>query len=179
MASSIGQFFLGAPSRVEQVQKYNPQQLQALQQILGQSTEGLKNPYQGFEPIAQYARSQFNQQTVPSLAERFTSLGSNSTSSPAFASQLGQAGAGLEEALAAQKSQYGQQNISQLMQLLGMGLTQQHENVPVEGESGFLQSILPLLIQAGIGGITGGATGGLSAILPGIATLLGTNQGGR
>ena len=52
-----------------------------------------------FEPLRQQAMTQFNTQTVPSLAERFTSLGGGQRSS-AFQGALGQAGAGLQENLA-------------------------------------------------------------------------------
>ena len=129
-------FLTGNPARTEQIQRFNPQQQSALSQLLGQGLQGLQNVQNPqnfgsqFEPIAKQARSQFAQQTVPSIAERFTSMGSGSAlSSPAFASQLGQAGAGLEEGLAAQKAGFGLQQQGQqqsfLQNLLGMGLTPQ------------------------------------------------------
>lgn len=115
MALPMGQQQIGGYTAAQLPSLTQPQQQlqnQSIQQLLGmlQSGQG------GFAPIAQQARTQFNQQTVPGLAERFTSMGSSgggALSSPAFASQLGQAGAGLEGNLAALGSQYklGQQGL--------------------------------------------------------------------
>lgn len=169
---AIGQFFLGAPNRLQQIGRFTPEQTGALNQLLGMGLQGLQNPYEGFAPIAQQARSQFQQQTVPSLAERFSSLGNNATSSPAFASQLGQAGAGLEEGLAALQSQYGMANRGQLMQLLQLGLQPQYEYFPLQAEPGLLQSILPALGR--LGAHTGAAylTGGASAVPSAVSEVL-------
>lgn len=96
-------------------------QNQGIQQALAylkQLSPGKQQPYQfDFAPIAQQAQTQFYGQTVPSLAERFTSLGGEGTSlgSSGFTGALGAAGAGLQENLAALGSQYGLQQ-----QQLGM-----------------------------------------------------------
>jgi len=58
-----------------------------------------------FGPIAERARSKFYGETVPTLAERFTSLGGAGQRSSAFQRQLGSAGAKLEEGLAALQAQ--------------------------------------------------------------------------
>lgn len=155
--AALGQFFLGTPGKIEQLPRFSPEQLNVLQFLLQHGMQGLQNPYQGFEPIAQQARTQFQEQTVPSLAERFTSLG-GATSSPSFAAQLGQAGGNLETGLAALQSQYGMQNRAQLANLLGMGLTPQFENFPVAAQPGFLQAGLPALgrlAASGIGSLFG------------------------
>ena len=168
---AIGQFFAGTPARVEQIQRFNPQQQSALQSLLGLGQQNIQNPYRGFEPIAQQARTQFQQNTVPTLAERFTSLGSNQISSPAFASQLGQQGAGLEQGLAALRSQYGMQNQAQGLQQLQQGLTPQMENIPLAAEGGALQELLPILAKLGVSGLGAYASGGWSA-LPGLLTSI-------
>lgn len=167
------QFFLGAPTRLEQVPRFNPEQISVLQQLLQMGMQGMQDPYAGFQPIAQQARSQFAQQTVPTIAERFTSMGSGQLSSPAFASQLGQAGAGLEENLAAMQAQYGLQNRSQLAQLLGMGLQPQQDYYPMQQEPGFLQQTLPTLGR--IGAHTGGGllSGGLRGATSALSSILG------
>ncbi len=166
--AATGNFFLGTPQRIEQVPRYNSQQQDIMSQVLGRAWGGLQNPTKGFEPIAQNAVNRFNQQIIPSLSERFSSMGQNSISSPAYTSQLGQASAGLASDLASQEAQYGLENQSQLMQLLGIGLTPQHENIGVSGESGLLQQILPFLgrlgSHAGAGYLTGGASGAGSAL---------------
>lgn len=181
MASGIGQFFLGTPSRIEQISRFTkPQQglqNQSIQQVLSllRGGAGQQPSLAGFEPIAQRARSQFAQQDIPGLAERFTSLGQNRiSSSPAFASQLGTAQTGLEEGLASLGSQYGlqQQGMQQqlLSLLLGNALQPSYENIPVSGQSGAIESLLPSLLKlitsAGAYGL-----GGSSLALPVLKAL--------
>jgi hypothetical protein len=155
----------GSSGKVNQLQRFNPQQQQAMSKLLSSGLAGLQNLQQfNFEPIAQQARSQFQQQTIPSIAERFTSLGNNALSSPAFASQLGAAGAGLEESLAALQAEYGlqQQGMQQdlLKNLLNFGLAPQTESFYKPGNSGLFgglaqsgASMLPLLLRLFMGGI--------------------------
>lgn len=124
-----GNFLTGTPAQTKQFQRFTPQQQQLQQQSINQLMSLLgpmaKQRFD-FAPIAQQARTQFQQQTIPSIAERFTAMGGGALSSPAFASQLGQAGAGLEESLAALQSQYGfkeqalRQNLLQTLLALGM-----------------------------------------------------------
>lgn len=124
---NLKSFFFGSPESYEQLPLYNQDQsggfMQALQMALG----GLQNPQQGFAPIANQARSQFNQVTVPGIAERFSALGSGAQGSSAFANTLGQSAADLETNLAALGSQYGMQNQSNLQNLLRLGLAPQFE----------------------------------------------------
>jgi len=58
-----------------------------------------------FGPIADLARKQFREETVPGLAEQFA--GAGGLNSSALIGQLGKAGSDLESKLAAMKSQYG------------------------------------------------------------------------
>jgi hypothetical protein len=143
-----GLFGGGKKGGVKQAKIVNPQQESVLNYLLQQGQQGLQNPYAGFQPIAQQARNQFNQQTIPSLAERFTSMGNASLSSPAFASQLGQAGAGLEEALAALQSQYGMKNQQNALQLLALGLSPSFQNFYQQSQPGFGENLLSGTIQA-------------------------------
>lgn len=180
-------FLKGTPAQTQQFQRFTPEQQQALSKLLSMGQQGLQNPTQGFEPIAQQARTQFEQQTVPTLAERFTSMGGGSLSSPAFSSQLGQAGSGLEGSLAALKSQYGLGQQSHFANLLGMGLSPQFETGYTPRQPGFaeqagqglaggLGSLLPLLGLL-FGGPVGGAIGGAgSAGLSGLMSLLNRPQ---
>ena len=80
----------------------------------------------GLSPSSQNAINRFNSQTVPSLAERFTALGSGgSQGSSAFSGQLAKAGAGLQQNLQ-------EMDFQQLMQLLGPALGQSSENIQQE-----------------------------------------------
>ena len=149
---NIGRFLFGGGPRTEQIQRFNPGQQQAFSQILQQALSGLQNPTEGFEPIAQQARTNFQQNTIPTIAERFTAMGGGAQRSSAFPSALGRAGAGLEQNLAAQQSQYGLQNSGLLQQLLGIGLTPQFESLYRPEQTGLaqnsLQSILPSLLKS-------------------------------
>ncbi len=135
-------FALGTPGHVEQTQNFTPEQ-QSIMQLLQQlGAFGLQNPTAGFEPIEQQARNQFQQHTVPGIAERFTSMGAgNALSSGTFNSQLGQAGAGLEGDISAQKAQFGQQNMQQLLQMLQLALQPQFENSYRPREAGALEEL--------------------------------------
>lgn len=153
-------FLRGRPAQMASINKYTPEAQSALSFLLGQGRQNMQDPYAGFEPIAQRARSQFNQQTVPGLAERFTSMGDNALSSGAFASQIGQAGAGLEEGLAALQSQYGMQNRQMSLQELLGGIQPQFENMYQPREQSGFEALLPHILQL-IGKLGGAAMGRL------------------
>lgn len=145
--SGLSDFFLGAPGRTEQFQNYTPQQQMALNQMLMQGMGGLDTGV-----LEQQARRGFAQQTIPSIAERFTGMGSSGGQrSSAFAGTLGGAGADLEGSLAGLRQ-------GRLMQMLQMGLTPQYENAYIPSSQGLFGSMLPGLSQ-GLG-----SAGGLAAM---------------
>lgn len=78
---------------------------------------------------APYLR-QFNEQTVPALAERFSGMGAGAQSSSAFSQALGAAGAGLSENLASLR---GQLQLGSLGQALGFA------QQPISNLQGFSQ----------------------------------------
>ena len=143
-------FFMGTPQWNEQVQNFNPQQQQGFADILQRALGGQGLGNFDFAPIEKQARSQFEQKTIPSIAERFTSMGGQG--SGAFAQALGSAGAGLEENLAAMKSNYNLQREPQLQNLLGQGLTKQFDTMMHGEQPGFLET--------GLSGLLGGLAGG-------------------
>jgi phage tail tape-measure protein len=83
-AGGIGGGILGAlmsllsgsndQSDIQQIQNVSPEVQSILQFLLQQGQQGLQNPYGGFEDIANQATNQFNQQTVPSLAQQISLL---------------------------------------------------------------------------------------------------------
>lgn len=88
----------------------------------GQGGQNNWQQYFNFAPIEQQARTQFNTQTIPSLAERFTAMGGEGGQrSSAFQGALGRAGSDLEQGLAALKAQYAlpQAQLAQNQQQLG------------------------------------------------------------
>jgi hypothetical protein len=175
-ATGDSETWFGTPERMEQFPLYDQQRSNAFNQILQMALQGLQNPTQGFQPIANEANRQFNTQTIPSLAERFTSMGTGGRlgndsrqQSSAFAGALGAAGSGLQQGLAALKSQYGLQNQGNLLNLLGIGLTPQFGQKQIPASQGLLPQIL---------GILGGAAGAVGGpALAGVGYNLGSGLG--
>ena len=131
-------FLFGKPEQMQQAQLYTPEQQQSMQQQLGGATQQLPQIFeylnqilsQNPELMKQFeapAMRQFEEQILPTIAERFSGL--NAQKSSAFGQQLGQAGAGLSENIAAQRAGLGQQAIGQLQQLLQGGQQRQYENI--------------------------------------------------
>ena len=158
--------FRGYDPQLLRFENFDPQQkaaiLQILQQILPQIgqpgvdlSQGAPAPFDlgqykfDFAPIAQEARQNFAQQTVPSIAERFSGLGAQKSS--AFGQQLGQAASGLESSLASLGAQYGLQNRGQEAQLAlqGRGLELQNRGqeagLALQNQGQQMQKLLSLL----------------------------------
>lgn len=135
---------IGSQEKFQQFPNFNPEQTNIIQQLgqMGLSNAGLlsQNPQQylaplqqllqsqlnptaqnpnkfNFAPIAAQARANFNQQTIPSIAERFTGMGGQN--SGAFAQALSSSGANLDRDLAALQQQYNLQNRDYLGNLAG------------------------------------------------------------
>lgn len=119
---------------------YNPQQQQQLSNLLEMGGQRLANPTKGFQPFEEQARKQFQTNTIPSLAERFTAMGGGQRSS-AFQGALGQAGSDLESQLAGLRSQYGTQQEQVGLNMLNAGLQPQYHQIyqpPQADTSGLL-----------------------------------------
>jgi len=140
-------FLFGKGEKTEQFQNFTPEQQGSLNEILGGARSQLPSGFDFLSSIlsgspeaqARFeapARRAFAEETLPSIAERFTGLGAQKSS--AFGQQLGKAGAALEENLAAQRAGRSFDALSQLQQLLGTGLTQQFDNVFRPATTGFL-----------------------------------------
>jgi len=119
------------------------QMLSMMQGQMGQMGTNLSDMLSGnAEAFEKPAMRQFDEQIVPGIAERFSGMGSGSQDSSAFGQQLGGAGAGLAENLAMQREGIKQQGMSQLMQMLGMGVqTPTHEYMQIPGQEGALSHI--------------------------------------
>jgi len=76
-------------------------------------------------PYLQGARQEFNQQIVPGIAERFSSMGQGGQRSSAFRNALGQAGSGLAQKLAELQTGHARDQQSQMMQHRGQNMQQQ------------------------------------------------------
>ncbi|CAM5999028.1 unnamed protein product [Sphagnum balticum] len=154
--ASRGNWFTGAPAQYQRTPTQTPQGMSFLDQILARAGQGLQDPQAGFQPIANEVTRQFQTETVPQLAERFTEGGGQN--SAAFKGALGSAGTGLASKLAAMAAQYGLQNRQGLLQQGQLGLTPQFETQYKPENSGFLGQLLPILGAAG-GAYLGGYSG--------------------
>jgi len=159
---NVGNYFLGTPGGYKQQLSITPQQQQLQNQAIQQTMQLLQNLGQGanFEPIEQLARTNFQQKTIPSIAERFTRMGGQG--SGAFQQTLGEAGSNLEQGLAALKSQHGLQQQQQLERLLptllGFSMQNPYESFYEEPQSGALPGLLQGLGSLGLGYLTGGGS---------------------
>jgi len=139
-ASLLGSLFGGKkdqPSKMETYPTLGPSQIGAQDQVLQQVLAGLSGGPQGpysFAPIRQQAESQFNQRTIPSIAQRFS--GADAQRGSGFQQALGMAGAGLSEGLAGQEAQYNQQYLGNLMQMLQLGLQPRFGTTMTPGSTG-------------------------------------------
>jgi len=189
-----GSFLGGTPAQIQQFERFRPNQQNAINQSLQMGLSGLQNTGNlDFGPIEQRAIKNFNTQIVPSLAERFTAMGSGPRSSN-YAPTIAAAGADLTGQLAALRSQYGLQQQNALQNLLQIGLTPQYESAYEQRSPGFAESaggpllqalgqslpyLLPLLLGGATGGAGAAAGAGISAGLPLLIKLLQSGfQGG-
>jgi hypothetical protein len=165
-------FLFGKGEKTKTAPIYNPQQQALLNQILGSVQQilpqGLQNLQailggepEAFEAFQKPARRAFEQETLPTIAERFTgSLGEGSQRSSAFGQALGAAGRELEENLMAQRSGLQSQALSQLLSLLGPSLSPTQYQYTVPRKPGFLENL-------GIG-----AAQGIGSLVPSFMGLL-------
>lgn len=143
----LKKLMMGTPGGEMQTQRFTEPQQQGLDQILQQALQGLQGNQFDFAPIEQQARTGFQQQTIPGIAERFTSMGEGGQGSSAFQSALGRAGAGLEENLAGMKQQYGLQQQGGLQNLLSMGMAPRFETSYKQSQPGVAAQGIQMLPQ--------------------------------
>ena len=139
-------FFEGSPEQDIRQPRYTGEQDDVLNQLLQQGSQNAN--FSGMEDLA---RKRFEEDTIPSLSERFTNMGGGQRSS-AFGSSIGRASSDLEAQLGGLRGQFG-------MQQLGMGLQPRFDTRTREAQPGFNQQIIPILMMlakmgmAGMGGI--------------------------
>lgn len=165
---SFMDFIFGEKEKTKTKPIYNPQQEQLLNTALGglqsQLPLGLQNlrnilgsDEATFESFFAPARRNFDQKTLPGIAERFTSLfGEGSFGSSGFAQTLGEAGKDLEEDIFSQRIGMQQDALSQLLSLLGPATAPRQYQYTKPRRQGFLENILGALAQGAGAGLTGG-----------------------
>lgn len=178
--SSGREMLLGSPAQTKQLPTLSKQQQGLLNQLmqmlggqggLGQGQQGaidyqrqLMDPSsQAVNQFTQPYMDQFNQKTIPGLAEQFAGYGGGmggGLSSSGFGQALGAAGGNLQAQLAALKAGLGQQAAGSLMDqysnLSGRALgTSQFGYMHQQGNQGFLPQALSAYLQGGFPGMKG------------------------
>lgn len=141
------------PSKTIKMPRFTSAQQSMLNQISQQAMQGLQNPYEGFQPLAEQARRQFTSETLPSLTERFTALNPSAQRSSDFQGVMQGAGSDFEKDLLAMQSQYGMQNRNLLQSLLNLGLQPQYENIYQPEGAGAMQQLGSMLTGVGLAGL--------------------------
>lgn len=145
---SSGNAWSGYNAQIHQLPRFSSEQIKGLDQLRSMGLGGLQNNNQSFEPIAQQARENFSQKTIPSIAERFTAAGNGAQRSSAFGQSLGQGGSDLETNLAALGSQYNQNQQGHYKSLLGLGLQPQFDTKIEAAAPGLAQTLPGNLAQS-------------------------------
>jgi len=155
---SSSEYWWGAPEKSYMFPQFNGPQQEGFQFALQNALQNLGNNQFDFAPIEEQARTNFAQQTIPSIATRFSALGAQKSS--AFGQQLGAAGANLERDLAAMKANYNLQRQPLFQNLLQLGLTPQYQSVFAPATQGFFgglaQNAAPTALKLGTMYATGG-----------------------
>jgi hypothetical protein len=142
-----GNFLTGYNSQLQQLPRFSQEQQGLLSQVGQGALQGLQQNPANFGPIADLAQKRFQERTIPTLAERFTSLGASPTQFQGYAAG---AGADLQAQLAAMQSQHELQQRGQYLQQAGLGLQPSFENIYIPQTSGLLGAAAPGLAQYGL-----------------------------
>lgn len=153
-------FFSSTPDTLRQVPLYDEATNSALNQARQMGLQGLQQNPLNFAPIEQRELSRFQQEVVPGLAERFTSLGSGAQGSSAFRGALSQGASDLGERLAGLRSQFALQSQAPLQNLLNLGTQQRFQQQFIPGSPSGLSSLLSSILPA-LGLTAGSYFGGL------------------
>jgi hypothetical protein len=185
----------GSSGQLQQISKFNPQQQNVQNQALGQFgplLQQLQKPAD-INPILDQRRQSFQTETLPSIAERFSSLGGSGQRSSAFQNAIGRAGSDLETQLGSLQSQVGLQDLNRQQSLLGLlgqlGMQPSTEHFYQQGSPGLVGNLseglgkiapylIPLLLGAGTGGVGLAAGAGASGLMSILGSLLGGRQSG-
>jgi len=133
--SQFGQFLFGKPQQERRIDRFTGEQGSALDQLLQQG--GQNANFQGIEDLA---RKRFQENTIPSLAERFTSFGQGGQRSSDFMGAAAGAGADLESQLGGLRGQFGMQQLQQ-------GLQPRFDTTMQPGTPGVAQGGIQALLQ--------------------------------
>lgn len=147
-------FLSGTPGGIEEANRFNPQQQDALSQLLGMGMNQYANPYEGFEPIRKDILNTFKGDVLPYIQNQFNRTGGH-FSSGILGQNVARANTSLADRLASAQAQYGQQSRQNATGLINTGLTPLTTQYQKPGQPGLLSQLAPTLAKAGIGAATG------------------------
>lgn len=124
-------YFVGAKEEYPQIQRYTQQQRSALDNFLAQGQK-----YTDIEGQDALARKRFNEETLPSIYQRYGRFGGSGT----LQNEVGRAGADLEAQLRAMREQYG-------LKASQLGLTPQFDTGHKAETYGLLGELGPAAID--------------------------------
>lgn len=146
----------GGKGGFEQVPRYTPEQKKILDELAKQGMSDVD-----MAKVEELYKRQFQEETIPSIAERFSGMGSGGQRSSAFLNTLTGAGEGLSSQLAALRSRAG-------MSKLQFGLQPQFDTTYFRGDPGGEQQGMDQLMQLlGLGLMEGGGLGGFGGVQKG------------
>lgn len=165
---SINDTLYGTHPKTENISNFDPFQ-QGIHEQQGNALQGgggygsLIEQLRGMlDPNSEYHQAfenqqigQFNEKTVPQLAERFAGQGANSgaLSSSGFGQSLGAAGAGLQRDLAVNKTNTIQDALQKLLTQYSQYQNQTtFDRKETPGTEGMIQKFLPVFLKALQGG---------------------------
>ena len=161
-------FFQGRPGQNKQLSNLTPQQQQMWQQIMPMIQGGINNSFD-FNKIAEGAQNRFQQNTMPSIADRFGSMDAQRSSG--YGQATANAQRDLQLDLAGQQQKFGLESQRNWADILGLASQPQFENVYEEGRPAGIMSLieqgLPLALHAGAAFATGGQSIPFSAAMYG------------
>ena len=169
--------FTGIPSRVELFSQLSPQQQQLQSQLTGAAMgQGRSGPYgqsasyyqdlmggnNTYNALAAPEMRQFNEETMPGIAEQFAGMGAGGSFGGNFQNATAQAGVGLAERLASMRAGLRQQGAQGMMGMGQQALSPHMQNVQFPRTPGLFEILSKLAIQ-GAGMFGGGFLGSLGS----------------
>jgi hypothetical protein len=165
LVMAFGNFLFGSPSQTKQLSVLSQPQLSAQRVALGSGQDVLKNSPLSFAPQRAQYEKHFNEQIIPTLAERFA----GNLSSGAFKGALGNTTSDFQAKLAALESQYNLGARQQGLRELGVGLQPEFQNLLQPRQAGLFENLASSLAGgAGLAGTSylgGTGIGGLLSLL--------------
>lgn len=167
--------FSSTPAQFKQLDILSQPQLQAQRSLLQSGQQQLQNNPLSFAPQRQQYIKQFNEQIIPTLAERFA----DNQRSSAFKGALGNTASDFGAKLAALESQYNLQANQQGLQQLMAGLNPEFQNILQPRQASLFENLFSSLGSgAGSAATSFLGSGGAGGILALLQSLLGGNQQG-